>query len=201
MKRLLRIVLLALPIIACSTFQEIVSDPTEIPGSDGEIRPLPSPTQFISADSFFDGCAYLDTNGNGLIDAGDPKLAGFIFSVTFQGGAWTDNRTSEIRCAMAHVPGGLNQDDWPVTARMRPPVGSNFELIGPEEVLLEFPLAKADFLFTTPAGAVEAATKVESLCAEIPPPSVTALDVQQTPRVSRTGPSPGRSTILSLALA
>ena len=112
------------------------------------VGPGVTPTVEILADSFFFGCAYLDTNGNGEIDPDDPGLKDVLFTVSMQGGMGLSAYTSGDRgCATIIVPGGLETDAWPVTASMQPPAESNLELVGPAEVVLAYPESHADFLF------------------------------------------------------
>jgi len=102
------------------------------------------------ADTFFSGCAYLDSNSNREIDPDDRGLKDAVFVVTLKGGAGFGAFTSESGCALVTVPGGLSEESWPITARMEPPEGSGYELVSPAEVVLEYPDCQADFLFTNP---------------------------------------------------
>jgi hypothetical protein len=108
----------------------------------------PTATVVVLADTFFTGCAYLDTNGNKEIDSGDPLLERATFVVTLSGGAGFGALTSENRCAFITVPGGLGEEFWPVTARMEPPEGTGYQLTTPAEVVLDYPNSHSDFLFT-----------------------------------------------------
>ena len=98
----------------------------------------------VLADTFFYGCAYLDSNHNQVIDEEDVKIGGMFFEISlgFRG------TTSEGGCATIVIPGGLNESQWPVTARMRLPEDSDYQLISLEEILLAYPDTHADFLFT-----------------------------------------------------
>ena len=109
-----------------------------------------TPTPGVFADTFFSGCAYLDSNRNGEIDPDDPLLEDAVFVVTLNGGAGFRGLTSENYCATATVPGGLDEKFWPVTVRMEPPEGTGYQLISPAEIVLEYPEDHADFLFTNP---------------------------------------------------
>ena len=109
-----------------------------------------TPTLGVLADTFFSGCAYLDSNGNGEIDPDDPLLENAVFVVTLNGGAGFGGLTSENYCASVTVPGGLNEKFWPVTVRMESPEGTGYELVGPAEIELEYPDDHADFLFINP---------------------------------------------------
>jgi hypothetical protein len=109
---------------------------------------LPTPTPQILADSFFYGCAYVDANDNGEIDEDDPGLKDAMFLVSTNNGAGFGARTSSSGCATVVVPGGLDDDAWPVTVRMNPPEDSSYTPVGPAEVVLARPKSHADFLFT-----------------------------------------------------
>jgi hypothetical protein len=106
-----------------------------------------TPTSGVLADTFFGGCAYLDSNGNGEIDAVDQVVEGARFVVTLREGIGFGATTSTRGCATVVVPGGLREESWPVTVRMEPPEESTYELVSPAEVVLQFPYGSADFLF------------------------------------------------------
>ncbi len=108
----------------------------------------PTPTPGILADTFFGGCAYLDSNGNGSIDSDDQPLDGAKFVVTLSEGIGFGATTTSRGCATAVVPGGLSEQSWPVTIGMEPPEGSGYQLVSPAEVVLQFPKTHADFLFS-----------------------------------------------------
>ena len=97
----------------------------------------------VLADTFFYGCAYLDINQNEVIDEDDLKIGGAVFEISlgFRG------TTSEGGCATVVIPGGIGDSYWPVKARMQPPEDSSYKLIGPAEILLEYPETQANFLF------------------------------------------------------
>jgi hypothetical protein len=105
-------------------------------------------TPSILADSFFFGCAYLDSNRNGELDPDDQGLEEAMFVVTLRGVGGLGAPTPESGCAMVIIPGGLNEESWPVTTRMEPPPESSYELVSPAEVVLDYPESHADFLFT-----------------------------------------------------
>ena len=110
------------------------------------MTPLPQ----LVGDTFFTGCAYLDENTNGEIDAEDAPLGGFTFVVTLAGGAGFAAETSESHCALATVPLALPRESWPVVARMELPEDVPYVPIGPVEVTLVYPESQADFLFGVP---------------------------------------------------
>jgi hypothetical protein len=137
MRILLRNILLVLIIFllcACSGLQNPIKSAT--------------PTVGILADSFFFGCAYLDSNGNGKTDPDDQGLEEATFVVALNDAGGFVASTPEDGCATIVVPGGLNADSWPVTTRMEPPEETGYELVSPAEVVLEYPESHADFLFT-----------------------------------------------------
>lgn len=101
----------------------------------------------VLADTFFFGCAYLDTNGDGEVDEGDQGIEDGRFVVDFNGlrGVFAA-ATGEDGCATIVIPGGLPEEDWPVTGRMESL--SDYELISPEEVILDQRGShRADFLY------------------------------------------------------
>lgn len=128
------LVLVIFPLCACDRPQDLTEPAT--------------PTPAILADSFFFGCAYVDSNGDGEIDANDDRLKDATFVVTLSQGAGFGASTSGNGCATIVVPGGLNEDSWPVITRTKPPPETSYELISPAEVVLEYPETHADFLFT-----------------------------------------------------
>jgi hypothetical protein len=101
----------------------------------------------ILADTFFFGCAYLDTNGNGEVDAGDQGIEDGRFVVDVHGNRGVfAAATGENGCATIVIPGGLSAEDWPVTGRMESV--SAYKLISPEEMILEQRGSRrADFLY------------------------------------------------------
>ncbi|MFQ5617176.1 MAG: alpha/beta hydrolase family protein [Anaerolineales bacterium] len=102
-----------------------------------------TPTPIVEGDSFFFfGRAYVDANGNGELDPGDPPLKGAAFSAADAGGASSGGFTGDDGGATAWWPGG---SEYPVTLRMEPPEG--YTAIGPQEVILEKWDSSADFLF------------------------------------------------------
>ena len=58
--------------------------------------------------------------------------------------------TGKDGSAFIIIPGGLSKASWPVRARMRPPPDTDYELVGPEEIVLEYRQVSVDFLFTAP---------------------------------------------------
>ncbi len=107
-----------------------------------------TPTAMIMADTFFGGCAYLDSNDNGQIDPDDQRLEDALFSVALSGEGGFRAFTFKNGCATVTVPGGLGEESWPVTVRMEPPEETHYDLLSPAEVVLEYPKGHADFLFT-----------------------------------------------------
>lgn len=110
---------------------------------------LPTPTltptpQRILADAFFYGRAYVDANGNGQVDPGDPPLKGALF-VVIDGRGIPDRRpTGADGRAEVWWPGGTVGQP---TLRMEPPTEGGYTPIGPREVVGRF---NADFLFAPP---------------------------------------------------
>jgi len=111
-----------------------------------------TPTAVIMADTFFGGCAYLDSNNNGEIDPDDQRLEDALFFVTLNGGYGFRAVTFKNGCATVTIPGGLGEESWPVTVRMEAPEGTGYERLSPGEVVLEYPKGHADFLFADPQG-------------------------------------------------
>ena len=101
-----------------------------------------TPTPLIYVDTFFSGHSFVDSNHNGELDPTDAPLENARFTVGAFGAT-----TDESGYAFVIIPG-----DWaePVTARMLPPQGSSYTLIGPAQVILQSGgQTSADFLFTT----------------------------------------------------
>jgi hypothetical protein len=119
--------------------------PTLTPLPDHAATPTPPPK--ILADAFFYGHAYVDANGNGKLDPDDPGLQGARFEMALSWGGGSAASTGKDGTAFIVIPGGLSEKDWPVKARMSPPPDTSYEVIGPAEVVLEYPKSSADFLF------------------------------------------------------
>jgi acetyl esterase/lipase len=97
------------------------------------------------ADTFFSGYAYLDSNDNRELDEDDAPLQGAMFYVL----GFRDE-TDARGHALVTIPGGW---DKPAQASMAPPEGSGYELIGPQEVVLQQGVQNsAEFLFAEPSG-------------------------------------------------
>lgn len=140
-------VFLSIPLLLFSCSR---ATPTFTPPPAPTPTPTPRPTPQILADTFFYGHAYVDANGNGEIDADDPGLQGAVFEVTLSGKGGSGALTGKDGSAFIIIPGGLSEKSWPVRARMRPPPDTDYELVGPEEIVLEYPQVSADFLFAAP---------------------------------------------------
>ncbi len=112
--------------------------------------PTPGPTTKVLADTFFYGHAYVDANGNGEIDSQDPGLEGAVFEVSLNDEGGSAASTGKDGSALIVIPGGVSKAGWPVRARMRPPPDTDYKLVGPEEIVLEYPQVSADFLFAAP---------------------------------------------------
>ena len=110
-------------------------------------RPLETEPPELSADTFFSGCAYLDENANGRIDARDSLLGNMNFAVTLASGAGFGGKTSEGRCAFITVPVALLPGAWPVLARMVAPDQVAYKAVGTSMVTLQYPNTATDFLF------------------------------------------------------
>lgn len=102
----------------------------------------PSETPAVLSDTVFSAYAFIDSNANGVLDASDLPLPGAQFTAAGFGDV-TDTKGF----AMILIPG-----DWdkPVTARMAPPKGSNYTIIGPDEQILQNGKTnQIKFLFTS----------------------------------------------------
>lgn len=110
-----------------------------------------TPTPAILVDSFFSGYAYLDANGDGLLDESDPPLKGAICTATDARGIGSGGVTGDDGYAMIWWPAS---SEYPVTIRCAPPDGSPLTLVGPQEVMLQEDGSggPARFLFAAPAG-------------------------------------------------
>ena len=106
-----------------------------------------TPQQEPMSDTFFTGCAYLDRDGDGLADAGDPLLGGFTVTFTLAGGAGFGGETAGGECGTVTVPSGLSSDAWPVVVRMAVPEGAKYKAVASSEIALQHPQARAEFLF------------------------------------------------------
>lgn len=128
--------------IACSLMGQPSPSPAATPTATKQ--PTPQGTVPVLADSFFYGKAYIDSNGNGQIDPGDPPLEGALFIATdargASGGGWTDSKGS----AMAWWP---SDSQYPVTLQMQPPEGSGYTIIGRDKIVLQEWETSAEFLF------------------------------------------------------
>jgi acetyl esterase/lipase len=97
----------------------------------------------VMADTVFSGYAFVDTNGNSKLDEGDLPLEGAKFTLTGFG-----ETTDQNGFAMVLIPGDWNQS---VIARMDPPDGSGYILIGSAEQTLQNGIKnRADYLFASP---------------------------------------------------
>lgn len=107
-----------------------------------------TPPTAVLAESFFFGCAYLDSNRNGTIESDDQGLEGARFVVALSRDREFAALTPEDGCATVVIPGGLGEDSWPVATRMEAPTETSLELADPAVVVLAYPESHADFLFT-----------------------------------------------------
>lgn len=125
--------ILALAALACNLWPASNAGPTSTPA--------------VQADIFFFGRAYLDTNGNGALDADDPPLEGAVLIARDAKGAESGGVTGANGAATAWYPGGIT---YPVTLTMRPAEDSDCRLIGPEKVRMDNVGSGGaeDFLFT-----------------------------------------------------
>lgn len=110
----------------------------------GEPRATPPE---ILADTFFSGCAYLDNNQNGEMDADDTPLSALTFTVTLAGGGGFGSQTNETGCATVTVPGGASEDFYPLWLEMVPEDAHLYVPIHSAQIVLEYPDTKAAFLF------------------------------------------------------
>ena len=141
------------------------------------LTPSETATPAVLADTFFSGRAYVDLNGNRLLDSDDPPLAGARFSVMGFG-----SLTDETGYAWAMIPGGW---DKPAAAKMDPPEGSGYTLIEPDEVTLQSGAqTSAEFLFEPPSDPT----------ATLSQPSSTSLPPSLTP----ARPKPATATATAL---
>jgi hypothetical protein len=147
MGSLLRTIFLVIAVLLSTSCADLQGGPNPETVGESTSAGQSTPTAVVLADSFFYGCAYLDANGNDEIDDEDPGLKGATFVVTLKGGAGFGAPTPDNGCVTIVVPGGLGDDDWPVTTRMEPPEDSDALSEGSVEVVLEKPQSHADFLF------------------------------------------------------
>ncbi len=97
-------------------------------------------------DSFFSGYAFVDTNDNGQVDAGDAPLKDAVFTVQLEGLGGVGALTDESGMAFLVIPGGV---EYPVVLSMKPPKDSAYILIGPSSITRTSGGGKkAEFLFT-----------------------------------------------------
>jgi hypothetical protein len=130
-----------------SALPDDTATPKPFPSATPDDTAPPKSTPKILADAFFFGHAYLDADGNGKIDPDDPGLGGARFEVGLSWGGGSVAFTGKDGSASIVIPGGLREKDWPVRARMIPPPDTSYQLVGPAEVVLEYPKSSADFLF------------------------------------------------------
>ena len=143
----LSLALIGLLLCSCNRWTGPAEPPPATPTL--EVASPEAITPEVYADAFFTGCAYVDANGNGEIDAEDGELEGATLIVFLSIGAEFRARTAGY-CATTVVPGGLGEDAWPVTLRMEPPEDTGYESLSPAEVVLEYPEGRANFLFAAP---------------------------------------------------
>ena len=141
-----RAIPLVVLLLLCACAQTVTPRPAT-PTPEPTPPPTPRKTQKVLADAFFFGHAYLDANGNGKIDEGDPGVKGATFVVSPSGMGGLTARTGSDGGAFITIPGGLSDKAWPVRARMEPPPDTSYELVGAAEIVLEYPKSSADFLF------------------------------------------------------
>lgn len=104
-----------------------------------------SETPLVLADTVFSATAFVDTNGNGTLDDDDTPLEGAQFIAEGFG-----SQTDKNGYAMILIPGEWNQ---PIRARMVPPANHSYQLIGPEEIVLQDGVInQAHFLFAVSEG-------------------------------------------------
>jgi len=145
-------------LIGCSLWSGL-TDPDSSPSPPVENLQSGS-TPEILADTVFSGYAFIDQNGNDLLDDGDSPLQGAQFTL-----AGFRSQTDSNGFAMVLIPGEWDQ---PVSAQMTAPEGSNFTLIGPaEQILQNGKKNRADFLFApeseaqNPIAATKTAVQVD----------------------------------------
>ncbi len=100
----------------------------------------------VLADAFFHARAYIDRNGNGVVDEDDPPLMGAYFNAAGSDGIDGGGSTNSNGFATAWFPvGGVR---YPVALRMQPLADSPYVLVGRlQAVLQEGESAVPDFLF------------------------------------------------------
>lgn len=104
-----------------------------------------SPTPEPLVDSFFSGYAFVDTNGNGQVDAEDAPLKDARFIIKLKPGE-VGALTDVSGYAFVIVPGGV---EYPVVLTMKPPEDSTYLLVGPASITWTSGGGeKAEFLFT-----------------------------------------------------
>ena len=145
------VVFLSLLLLLCSC-SRAAQPSTPPPGQTPTPTPKPTskPAQKVLADTFFYGHAYVDANGNGEIDPEDPGLKGALFQVALTGGLGNSAKTGTDGSAFIVIPGGVSKAGWPVRARMNPPPDTDYEWVGPAEIVLDYPETSVDFLFSAP---------------------------------------------------
>jgi acetyl esterase/lipase len=104
----------------------------------------------VMADTVFSGYAFIDSNGNGELDDSDRPLEGAKFNLSGFG-----EITDKNGFAMVLIPGKWDQ---PVSARMDPPEGSDYVLVGAAEQMLQNGVKnRADYLFVSPESGIPSA--------------------------------------------
>jgi hypothetical protein len=97
----------------------------------------------------YSGYAYVDQNGDGLLDANDPPLEGAIFTAKEPYGSRSATTGKDGRAAVR-----LCSQEPPVSLTMQPPKDSGYTLIAPNYILAgplsDNPRAGGDFLFALP---------------------------------------------------
>jgi hypothetical protein len=141
----IRLIAIMALLVACGT----LAVPTSVALTPTSPVPETTPAPMIMADTFFTGCAYLDTNGNGTVDDGDAPIAGADYVVTLSQGAGFGSHTFERDgCATVVVPSALPESAWPVVVEMALPAPLSYVAVGEASFTLTYPDTRADFLFS-----------------------------------------------------
>lgn len=114
-------------------------------------KPDPSSAPSVLASTSFTGCAFLDTNANGLVDSEDAPIGEMIFSVNLAEGTGFGSVTSDgSGCAHVLIPMALPEEGWPVVVEMVVPESLGYVPVKEVRKTLAYPETRADFLFSEP---------------------------------------------------
>lgn len=103
-------------------------------------------TEPVLADSAFSGQAFLDVNGNGMIDPEDTPVVNATFYVELNGVKAFGDTTDETGNAFILIPGGV---EYPLQVSMTAPKDSPLKLITPTTVTVSASTGTVQFLFSS----------------------------------------------------